>query len=315
MNVLLTSAGRRVSLVEIFKSSMKDLSLDGQVFTADMSPFVASAHASDAHFVVGPVLGPDYVKQLVEICLEQNITLIVPLIDTELMVLAEAQSEFERLGIRVVISHPKAISLCRDKEEFSAYLNNVGIRSPLTLDTERAIEFPVFLKPRDGSSSKGAHLVSSKRELNFYLESVPNCFVQELVEGREFTIDILLSDESKVLCIVPRLRQETRAGEISKGITVRDEELIAFARKLVAAIPGLRGCVTLQCIVDEGGSVFAIELNPRFGGGYPLSMAAGANYPREILARYFLGHNADVELSWEAGVMMLRYDQAFYTKD
>ncbi len=120
----------------------------------------------------------------------------------------------------------------------------------------------------------------------------------------------------KVRCVVPRLRIETRAGEISKGITVKNPLLIAAGKTVVEALPGAVGCITVQCFLTPDDQIKFIEINPRFGGGFPLSFEAGADFPRWII-EMMLGREADISIDgWKDGVVMLRYDDAiFVTKE
>jgi carbamoyl-phosphate synthase large subunit len=137
---------------------------------------------------------------------------------------------------------------------------------------------------------------------------VPDAIVQENIEGEEFTLDVFVDFKGSVRCIVPRKRIETRAGEVSKGMTVKHPEIMAGGTKVVEKLPGAIGCVTVQCFLTAAGEVIFIEINPRFGGGFPLSIKAGADFPRWIV-ELMLGMEPDISLdNWQDGVVMLRYD-------
>jgi carbamoyl-phosphate synthase large subunit len=127
-------------------------------------------------------------------------------------------------------------------------------------------------------------------------------------EHDEYTIDMYYSRHDELKCLVPRLRIETRAGEVSKGRTSRIRAMDEL-RERMGTIEGARGCITLQVFVERAsGTVSAIEINPRFGGGFPLSYEAGANYPRWLIEEYLLGKTIESFDDWESDLTMLRYD-------
>lgn len=132
------------------------------------------------------------------------------------------------------------------------------------------------------------------------------------MQGEEYTLDILVDFDGNARCIVPRLRIETRAGEVSKGITVKHPGIIAAGRKVAEALPGALGCITVQCFLTRSGDIVFIEINPRFGGGYPLSFAAGADFPKWII-QMVLGEVPDIKLDgWQDDLVMLRYDEGIF---
>jgi carbamoyl-phosphate synthase large subunit len=135
--------------------------------------------------------------------------------------------------------------------------------------------------------------------------------VQQFIEGQEFTLDVLADCGGRAICAVPRLRIETRDGEVSKGVTVRDPLLIEAGIRVAEALPGAFGPITVQCFLTAEGSMYFIEINPRFGGGFPLSAEAGANFPKWIL-EMILGRKSTGFDDWQDGIAMLRYDEAFF---
>jgi carbamoyl-phosphate synthase large subunit len=157
--------------------------------------------------------------------------------------------------------------------------------------------------------------VYNKKELMFFLEYLDDPIVQEFIEGDEYTTDVLVDFHGKVQCAVPRLRIETRAGEVSKAVTVNDKEIIEWSYKITGLLTGAIGCITLQCIKQEDGEIKFIEINTRFGGGFPLTAVAGANYPLWILQ--MLSNQPvqeDMQAQWQDNFAMLRFDQGLFTK-
>jgi carbamoyl-phosphate synthase large subunit len=316
MSVLLTSGGRRVALVRSFQRAVRDRWPGAQVIVADATELSSAWRVADQGVVVPRCDSADYVPALLEIVRRHRIRALVPLIDTELLVLARHREEFSRAGCEAVVSDPAVVEISRDKASTAAHFRELGFRAPATfppaiLSRPDAVEFPVFLKPRAGSSSIGAHRIDDAGELKHDLGRAPDSIVQEMLTGKEYTIDVFSDGTRRVRCAVPRLRIETRAGEISKGRTVKHPVLIDAAARLVNALGGCRGCVTLQCFFEEGQEPVFFEANLRFGGGYPLSDAAGARFPEWTLD---LVDGKDVPSfdAWEDGLCMLRYDDAVF---
>jgi carbamoyl-phosphate synthase large subunit len=317
VNVLLTSSGRRVALVRAFQHEVHALYPGSRVFASDLSRWSSAANAADVSVVTPACDDPGYVSALLEIVRREEIRVVVPLIDTELLVLARRRDDFFAAGCRVIVSDPPSIEATRDKRLSSQRFRELGFRAPHVfegdaLERPETLPYPVFLKPAAGSSSIDARRIDGPEELRFWMHRVKTPVVQSLERGNEFTIDVFADLEGRARCAVPRARWETRAGEISKGRTVKSWKLIRAAKRLVESLGGCRGCVTLQCFDPGPGEepVF-FEANLRFGGGYPLSHAAGANYPRWIL-EMCAGKRVDSFDDWRDGLVMLRYDEAIY---
>lgn len=236
--------------------------------------------------------------------------MVVPTIDTELLLLSQERSRFADAGIHLVISDASVVQMCRDKRRTNAFFAAQGIATPPLIDMERPT-FPMFIKPYDGSSSIGIRLLHDPKELSDDLVGNPrNIFMAYLDPAlhTEFTVDLYYDRGERLRCLVPRQRLEIRAGEISKGLTRRNG-LVPYLRAHLPDQAGLRGCITLQAFVRNAtDEIFGIEINPRFGGGYPLSYAAGANYPRWLIQEYLLGKTPEFSDTWEDNLLMLRYD-------
>ncbi|MDR4507402.1 MAG: ATP-grasp domain-containing protein [Candidatus Brocadiaceae bacterium] len=316
-NILFTSSGRRVSLLRYFKEALQKLGVNGKVISADLQKNAPASFVADDREMVPRVTDQAYVPELLNICHRHDIRLLIPLIDTELHLLAPHRKAFDDIGVTLLVSSEEVNSLSLDKRKTREFFIAAGVMTPEILDpevilTSQSPAYPYLLKPAQGSCSAGVTKVRNKKELEFFLEYIPNPIVQELVKGEEYTLDILVDFEGKVRCIVPRLRIETRAGEVSKGITVKHPGIIAAGRKVAEALPGALGCITVQCFLTELNDISFIEINPRFGGGYPLSFAAGADFPRWII-QMVLGEDPDITLDgWQDGLVMLRYDEGIF---
>lgn len=318
LNILFTSSGRRVSLIRHFKDTLCSLDLDGRIVTADLRKDAPTAFVGHFHELVPRVTDQNYISVLLEICKRHDIKLLIPLIDTELLLLSENEELFEKQGVVVLVCSPEANRICRDKNKTAEFFRSIGINTPVIFELKSVLDnefsgYPYLIKPFDGSCSIGVTKVNSPEELKFFNKYVNNAILQEFIEGEEYTIDALVDFEGRVRSVVPRLRIETRAGEVSKGMTVKNQVIIAATRKVAEQLPGALGCLTIQCFLTPDGDTVFIEINPRFGGGFPLAIQAGADFPRWII-EIMLGRDPEIAIDdWQDGTVMLRYDDAVFT--
>ncbi len=316
LNILLTSVGRRVSLLEAFRKALADLKIKGRVLAADRSPLAPAFHAADEGCLVPPVGGPEYVDALLAICRTHDIGLVFPLIDWELAVTAEARERFAAVGARAVISDKAVIDICRDKQRTYEFLKRHRLGTPEIFTYEEALRrpFPLFVKPRYGSSAKDVHCLPDEEALRFHYGRNVESVIQEYVRGTEFTVDVYAGFNGVPRVAVPRQRIEVRAGEVAKARTVRHPAIIRQGLRLVRALKACVGVVTLQCFLTCDDQIKFIEVNPRFGGGVPLSIYAGADFPRWIIEEH-LGRKPRIDpRAWKADLVMLRYDAAVFRR-
>jgi len=310
-NILITSAGKRVVLVQIFKRTLKDLGLDTKVYTTDMKPEMAPAGiVSDGCIKVSRCTADCYIDELLQICKDKNIGVIIPTIDTELLILSQNKQRFEENGIGLAVSDNEFIKVCRDKRNTEDYLAKLGIAVPKALDKYHPV-FPMFAKPFDGSLSTNLHVIRKQEELTKDILEDPKLIFMEYIdkqEYKEFTVDMYYGKDHIVKGIVPRERIEIRAGEINKGIT-RKNYILQFLKKRMNCLPGVRGCICIQLFYREtDNDIKGIEINPRFGGGFPLSYYAKANFAEYVIREYLLGGSVDYSDAWLDNTLMLRYD-------
>ncbi len=318
MNILITSAGQRVSLVRAFQKELKALFPGSKVFTVDMQPELSAAcNVSDGYFKVDRVTAPNYISDLLKLCADQNIRMIIPTIDTELKVLSDNMDLFKEAGIHCIVSSRDFVYACRDKRQINEFFVEHGIDIPRAID-KNAPTFPLFIKPYDGSLSVDTFLINKKEELTEYHLTNPKLMFMEYL-GKdaydEFTVDMYYGKDHQVKCIVPRKRIWVRAGEINKGLTCKNF-IIDLLKEKLGYIDGAVGCLTTQVFASKTDEVIkGIEINPRFGGGYPLSYRAGANYPAWLIKEYFLNESISYTDSWEDRLLMLRYDDEVLVHD
>lgn len=320
MNILFTCAGRRVALLDTFRKAMAELGVAGKLFTTDMTSASPAIYKADVGLTVPPVGRLEYIPALLDIVKAHKIDLLVPLTDVDLRSLARQRARFADLGCTVMIGSEEAITLCRDKARINQVLEQAGLA---TINTYTVAEFrarpfyPCFIKPIRGSASIGTAIIRNDKELHAHLSTYGELMlIQEYVPGQEFTVDVYRSRDGQVRCIVPRQRLQVRSGEVEKGITVRDEELMQAGVKMANLLGDIWGVFCLQCRREEqpGSPPRFFEVNPRFGGGAPLSIAAGANLPLYLLQEV-LGLPITAQIgNFTDGLLMLRYDEAVFVK-
>jgi carbamoyl-phosphate synthase large subunit len=324
VTVLVSSAGRRVELLRGFRRALASLGLDGRVIATDASWYSSAFHDADEAFLVPRLDDPAYVPTLVALCEKQQVDLVVPTIDTEMSAWVGARDQFTAIGTTVSLSGAGVVDIAADKQLTHEWLvangfPTVGQASPgSVLDDPDAWDFPLVAKPRFGSAGIGVGIVRDAAELAVAVgrPELGEMVVQTLAPGREHTIDVLADRAGRCVCAVPRRRIEVRSGEVSKGVTVRSPALQDLAARICEALPGAFGTITIQVFVgDAPGELAVIEINARYGGGFPLALEAGADFPRWQLEELLgLPSTASAD-GWRDGLVMLRYDAAVFVDD
>jgi carbamoyl-phosphate synthase large subunit len=312
-----SSAGRRVELIQCFRESASALGIRARVIAVDLAPAMSAAcQAADLGLAVPRCDHPDYVPALLGICAEHGVGLVVPTIDPELAVLSRHAEDFRGAGTWVSVSGPATVAVARDKLRTARLLAEVGLPAPCSASVAEVLRaphrwtWPVMAKPRSGSSSNGIQVVPSPDQLAT-LEGYDDLLVQELLRGEEYTVNLFFDRAGRLRCAIPHRRLEVRGGEVAKGVSRRHPELERVAWRLGAALESPRGALCFQAIVDEAGTPRVFEINARFGGGYPLAHRAGARFTQWLLEEAS-GRPLSAGNEWQGGLLMLRYDQAVF---
>ena len=318
MNIIITSAGQRVSLIKSFQFELKKIFPESKVFTADLNPVLAPAcHISDGYFKVPRVTAENYIDEIIKICEENNIKLIIPTIDTELLMLSKNTEKFKSHNITALVSDHELIQKCRNKRLTNQLFqdHNIAVPKQYTLNN---LEFPVFVKPYDGSLSKGIFIANTQDDITQEHRQNEKLMYMELISNDEFddfTVDCYYDKNTTLKCVVPRQRLVVRAGEVNKAAT-RNNIIVEHFFNNIAQLKGARGCLTIQVFLHKEQPIIkGIEINPRFGGGYPLTYLSGANYSKWVLEEYLLDKEIEVYKSWEQDLLMLRYDAEVLVHD
>lgn len=318
-NVLILSAGRRVELVKAFKNAQKKLNMqNAKVIAVDISKYAPALYFADNFYLVPRVTDIKYIDTIIDIAIKENIDLIVPTIDTELYVLALNKRLIEeKTNAKVLISDKEIIEICNDKNKTIEFLQQNGFDLPNTLNEDdlknKAYKFPLFIKPKDGSSSINTFIINDEKELQFFKEYVKEPIIQERIEGNEYTVDVCMDFEGNVISIVPRIRIATRSGEISKGKIDKNNHVIEDVKRLMQTLKPI-GQITVQCFLTKDNVIKYIEINPRFGGGAPMSFYAGANSP-EFLLRMLNGEELSYGEDFQDGLVFSRFDDSILIEE
>jgi carbamoyl-phosphate synthase large subunit len=310
MKLLFTSVGRRVELMQAFRHAAEKLNIDLKIYGADIASSAPALAFCDQTVIVPRISDEKYIPELKRICKEECIDALIPTIDTDLMILAENKLDFGKT--RVVISDSEKIAVCRDKRYTADYFNSVGLKSPHPVDDIEQYkgDYPAFIKPKDGSSSIFAYKAENENELKAYAGQVPDYIIQPFIDGTEYTVDIFCDFDGNPVFITPRIRLAVRAGEVLKTEITQDQKIIDEMQQLIKDYKPC-GQITVQMIRDkETGEDYYIEINPRFGGGAPLSIKAGAD-SAEALVRLLNGEKLEyVDKAAKDGDIYSRFDQS-----
>lgn len=315
MNILFTSAGRRVELLRAFREAYQALGLEGRIVALDTQPLAPALRVADRPYIVPSLSSPEYIPTLTDLCRREEISMVIPLIDPDLPLLSQHRDAIEATGARLLVCDNKAIMATGDKWLTMQFFQTLELPVPcsyLPHQIDRIeLEYPVFVKPRNGSASQNTFQARNPQELAFFSQYVPDAIIQEYLPGPEITSDVMCDLKGEVLSVVSRRRIQVRSGEVAKGVTVYDP---VITRACVDVARGLQaiGPISVQCMLKDGMPRFT-EVNPRFGGGMPLSIAAGADLPRWLLAE---AAGLSVEIpplgTYRTGLYMSRFDDSFF---
>lgn len=305
MNIIFTCAGRRTYLLRYFKDNLSE---GDKIVATDMQLSAPALQVADVKLQVPAVYDPEYVNITLNICKEHKIDALLSLNDLELPILAENKSRFEEIGVKVIVSEPQVIDISFDKYKTAQWVESLGLVAPKTYvrleDAKKAlatgeIEFPLFMKPRWGSGSIGLESIADMEELDTYYNLLMKkikktilatasvgdeyIMIQEKLTGNEFGLDIMNDLNGKNVGVSVKQKLAMRAGETDKAVTVDLPEVREMGRKIGEAL-GHIGNLDVDIMQRADGAYCVLELNPRFGGGFPFSYEAGVNMPKAIIS-------------------------------
>lgn len=322
MKILITAIGKRVQLIKHLRKHSTIIGVDAGILTPAMN-FV------DKFYKIPKYDEFKYIQALLDICKKENIDMLIPLYEREFDILCKNREAFDSLNTILLLSHENIIDICNDKLNTYKFFKANNIETPNSYSKEdiefliencsKKLKYPFILKPINGMGSAGVFKANNKEQLEFFKNYIKEPIIQEFVEGIEYTIDVLCDLKGHIISVVPRERIEVRSGEVSKSRTVMDKNIIKATIGLINKLRqnakqcenSIIGPLTIQCIVNNMGEIKFIEINPRFGGGVPLSFEAGVDYGKYF--KYMVkGEQIKPIVGEFKEITMLRYDEAIF---
>lgn len=307
MNIILTCAGRRNYLIDYFRDALSECG--GKVFATNSIEESTALITADEGFLVPSIYSPGYIDVLISLCKSHDISAVISLFDLELPILARARDAFRENGIAVVVSSPEVVEICNDKWKTCQFVSELHLLTPKTFLTLNSaleafsggqVEFPLMIKPRMGTGSIGIFEAENAAELKILYEKAQRAIarsylatesdksgneavlIQEKIRGDEFGLDIINDLNGNYVATLVKKKIAMRSGETDSAITVNEPLLERIGETVARALRHVAN-LDVDVIVNSAGA-HIIELNPRFGGGYPFSHLAGADLPRAIIA-------------------------------
>ncbi|MDB4491414.1 ATP-grasp domain-containing protein [bacterium] len=320
MSILLLSCGTRSKLVQYFKKELRAPSL---VVTADCSHYAPALYEGDIHHVIPRVDEAGYLDTVFEICREHEIKGVVSLVDPELTIIAKHRMDFLKIGALPIISDEVVVELCQDKHLMYNFLNNDGIKTPRSyVDKEQffaavresQISYPVVIKPIRGSASVNLSIATSDEEVVLQFDKHENMMIQQHVDGTEFGIDSYIDmDSGELVALFAKKKLRMREGETEKSVSVKSSKIMDLITKLTTKL-NLRGVIDVDMILHCG-DYYILEVNPRFGGGYPHAYECGVNIPKMIVNNMNKQQNMRTMDGYDESVVMMKYYEVRMLKD
>lgn len=314
LRILFTGVGRRVELIQAFRQAALTLNINLKIYGADLEGTAPALAFCDYTRKVCSMKDSNYIAELKAICNIDRIDLLIPTIDTDLLILSESTKGFDHT--KVLISDSDKIKICRDKNLTADFFEQCGCKTPRTVNNYELYtgDYPCFIKPKDGSSSINAFKANHFDELMMYAAQIKDYIIQPFIEGMEYTVDIFCDFAGKPIYITPRERLQVRAGEVLKTQISMDQKIIEECSRIIEKFRPV-GPVTVQLIrqniTDDD---YFIEINPRYGGGAPLSMKAGARSAETVL-KLLLNEKLEENLDISDGAVYSRFDQSVCIQD
>lgn len=316
MNILFTCAGRRTYLLKYFRENLES---GDKIIATDMQLSAPALQAADVKVQVPAVYADNYIDITLDICKEHNVDILISLNDLELPILADNKERFEAMGIKLIVSSPEVIDICFDKYKTAQWVESIGLNAPKTYvrlsDAKAAlasgeISFPLFMKPRWGSGSIGLESINDMEELDIYyhllLKKIKRTIlatasvgdeyilIQEKLTGNEYGLDVMNDLNAAHVAVSVKQKLAMRAGETDKATTCDLPEVREMGKKIGESLKHI-GNLDVDIMQRANGDYCVLELNPRFGGGFPFSYEAGVNLPQAII-NWFKGEAVDISM-------------------
>ncbi len=311
MNLLFSCVGRRSYLIDYFKQSLTDSDC---IIGTSNSKWASALQYCDKRFYMPDIVSEHYIDAMLQLCQREKVDAVLSFLDQDVEILAQHHTQFKAMGVQLILPSAQASHICFDKFASFHFLQSQGFNTPLTfidLDlakqalSDKQLNFPLIVKPRFGCGSQDVFIATNREEMQMYFHSREHMMIQAMLQGEELGMDICNDiDGKEVLSVVPWKKLLSRAGEVEISMTIDDPHLINIGIQLGKAI-GQAGPMDVDFFKHEG-AYYIVELNPRFGGGYPVTQLAGADYPN-MLVRMLRGEQLKSNIGeYQIGVVMTK---------
>lgn len=290
-----------------------------RLIATDCSLLAPALYVADKHYRVPEIYDKNYIQTIKEICISEKVDAVLSLIDPELSLLSKHSEEFNRIGVKIIVSPYQVCETCLDKYRMFKFLTEQGFKCADTFLTimdfeyafkENKIGFPVFVKPRYGSASVGAQVVYGMNELKLIISKNNDLLIQEYLQGQELGVDVYIDMISKkAVSIFIKKKMAMRAGETDKAISVKCEKLFSIIKEFVEKLE-LTGPIDID-VFEIDGEYYISEVNPRFGGGYALALACGCCFPEYIMNNLNKITNVNKIGEYKSNIYMMKYDNSY----
>ncbi len=310
MNVLILSCGTRSLLVDYFKQRKNGFD---KVVVTDCSPYSPALYRADKYYIVPRMVEEDYLPTVFRICESEEINVVIPLQEDELVLISRNRREFLDRGIMPVVSEIEYVDLCRDKYKFYQKMLNLSVSViPTYLHTEldkvlNKHDMPLFMKPRYGAGSVANYIIKNKNEVDVFAKNEGGEFVvQPFIDGTEYGVNAyvdFISGELSELFILKKIRM--KSGETEKSVSVYNDDIKHIVMTICDKVPFV-GPIDID-IIEKNGNYYVLEINPRFGGAYPHAYECGVNFVEQISNNAIGVRNKKLDMHYESGVIAFRY--------
>jgi len=319
MNFLLCSVGRRGELLKNIKNTLGE---NGYLVATDNSKYAPALYFADKQYIVPKITDDKYISILVDICKTEKINAIATFIDPEIEILSKNRKVFEDMGITVLVPYLSTAAICFDKYNFYMHMKKNNIRTVKTYSTledfdkalkNAEIQFPVFVKPRNGSGSVGARKIADYDTLKIAVENDSSLIIQEFMNGVDMDADIYVDTiNKKVVSAFSKKKLSTTIGGANKTISFKDEKLFDFIEQ-IASVLELYGPNDIDFFFKDG-EYYVSEINPRFGGAYLHAYGAGVDFIELIKNNVEKKENEQIIGNYDEGIAMMMYDSVVIKK-
>ena len=282
--MLFLAANWRVSLVRAFQDAKAQCETPFQLIAVDSDALAPALQVADRSHSLPLFSNNSCLELLLTICRTQAIDAIIPLTNKAIDFLDTHREELSGGNRRLFIQESSTIEICHDKWNLWKFMELEGFKSPKTFllaESDPPEIFPLIAKERSGEGGKNQSIIEDQRDLDYCMDKYPHHIYQELIQGREFSVDLFADMKGIPQLIVPRKRLSVRGGEVMTSKIDMNESIIGSVEALSRRL-SLTGPCTIQGILDENGTFFFTDLNLRFGSGSVHTIAAGGNIPLMI---------------------------------